>query len=198
VRLRSIIRKYFTIFSALTIVSCGSEAVTTHVTEHPLTDPQPYVIGADDVLDIIVWNQSQLGGKIRVADDGTITVPLAGQVPASGLTCEALEKSLHKKLADFTDDPNVTVRVAEPNSKIFYVVGEVRKPGGFQLRSGEVLSQALAEAGGLSDFADASAIRIVRRAPTKNVEMTINYKKVEDGDLSADVPLETGDTITVH
>ncbi len=197
-RLRCILEKYLTIFSAVAIVSCSSQAVTTHVTEHPLTDPQPYVIGPDDVVDIIVWNQTQLSGKIRVADDGTITVPLAGQVPAAGLTCEALEKSLHNKLGRFSDDPNVTVRVAEPNSKIFYVVGEVRKPGGFQLRSGEVLSQALAEAGGLSDFADASAIRIVRRTPTKNVEMTINYKKVEGGDLSADVPLETGDTITVH
>ena len=197
-RLRCILGKYFAILSALMIASCSPQAVTTHVTEHQLYDPQPYVIGVDDVLDIIVWNQSQLGGKIRVADDGTITVPLAGQVPAAGLTCEALEKSLHKKLAAFTDDPTVTVRVAEPNSKIFYVVGEVRKPGEFQLRSGEVLSQALAEAGGLSDFADASAIRIVRRTPAENVEMTINYKKVEDGDLSADVPLETGDTITVH
>lgn len=197
-RLWCILGKYFTSFLVLAIVSCSRQAVTTHVMEHPPTDPGPYVIGADDVLDVIVWNQSQLGGKIRVADDGTITVPLAGQVPAAGLTCEAFEKSLHKKLAGFTEDPNVTVRVAEPNSKIFYVVGEVRKPGGFQLRSGEVLSQALAEAGGLSDFADASGIRIVRRTPTKNIEMTINYKKVEDGDLSADVPLETGDTITVR
>jgi polysaccharide biosynthesis/export protein len=185
------------LFSALALLSCGTQAVTTKVTAHTPTDPKPYVIGADDVLDIIVWNQSQLSGKVRVVQDGTITVPLAGQLLAAGLTCEALEKSLHDKLVRFTDDPNVTVRVAEPNSKIFYVVGEVRKPGAFPLRSGEVLSQALAEAGGLTDFANAAAIKISRRMPTENVMMTVNYEKAEDGDLSADIPLQAGDTITV-
>jgi polysaccharide biosynthesis/export protein len=183
---------------ALVLCACSSQAVITRTTEHPLTDPQPYIIGADDLLDVIVWHEPQLSGKIPVAEDGTITVPLAGQIPAAGLTCEMLQKSLHDKLAEFTDNPNVTVRVADPQSKVFYVVGEVNKPGVIRLLSGEVLSQGLAEAGGLTAFANRRAIRIVRRLPTKNVEMSIDYDKVEDGDVSADVPLQPGDTIMVR
>jgi polysaccharide export outer membrane protein len=184
-------------FLAIALYACSPQAVTTTTTAHKATDPKPYIIGPDDLLDVIVWKQQQLSGKMRVEEDGTISVPLAGQVRAAGLTCQMLEKELHDKLVAFTDNPQVTVRVADPRSKVFYVVGEVNKPGVMQLRAGEVLSQGLAEAGGLTDFANRRAIRIVRREPTETIKMTINYKKVEEGDLAADVSLEPGDTITV-
>ncbi len=216
-KLRRSIGSYLAALLALTLCACGPQglkSITTlshwqqlagfdppgmksNTTVHAASDPQPYIIGIDDMLDVIVWNQTQLSGKMPVEEDGTIAIPLAGRVAAAGLTCDKLEKRLHDKLAGFTDNPHVTVRVADPRSKVFYVVGEVHKPGVMSLRSGEVLSQALAEAGGLTDFANSRAIKIVRRRPTQNIEMTINYKKVEAGDLSADVPLEPGDTITV-
>jgi len=184
-------------FLAITLCACSPQAVTTTTTARTPTDPKPYIIGPDDLLDVIVWKQEQLSGKMVVEEDGTIAVLLAGRVPAAGLTCQMLEKRLHDKLAAFTDNPQVTIRVAEPRSKVFYVVGEVHNPGVMRLRAGEVLSQGLAEAGGLTDFANRRAIVIVRRRPTENVKMTINYKKIEQGDLTADIPLEPGDTITV-
>ena len=191
------IRKSAAALAALVLFACSQQAVTTTSTPRQPAHSTPYIIGADDVLDVIVWKQPQLSGKISVAGDGTITVPLIGRVAAEGLTCETLEKQLNKRLVKFIDDPEVTVRVADARSKVFYVVGEVHKPGVIRLQSGEVLSQGLATAGGLTDFANRSAIRIVRRTPAENVEMTINFKKVEEGDLSADIPLEPGDTITV-
>jgi polysaccharide export outer membrane protein len=197
VRLRPGITKYFAALSFLTVLGCGSQAVTTTITAHPRAPTKPYIIGIDDILKVIVWNQPQLSGTMPVADDGTIEIPLAGRVTAAGLTTQMLEKSLHDKLASFTNDPQVTVRVADPRSDVFYVVGEVHKPGVLRLMSGEVLSQALAEAGGLTAFANPRAIRIVRRRPTQNVEITVNFKRVQNGDLSADIPLEPGDTITV-
>ncbi len=181
----------------MTLYACSPQAITATTVAHKVPDSKAYIIGPDDLLDVVVWKQEQLSGQMRVEEDGTIAVPLAGRVRAVGLTCEMLQKSLHDKLAAFTDNPQVTVRVAEPRSKVFYVVGEVKHPGVMQLHAGEVLSQGLAEAGGLTDFANRRAIRIVRRRPTENVEMTINYKKVEQGDLTADIPLEPGDTITV-
>jgi polysaccharide export outer membrane protein len=80
---------------------------------------------------------------------------------------------------------------------VFYILGEVGKPGSYPLRSDEVLSQAVAQAGGFTVFADQGAIRIVRRIPDKNIVMTVNYRQVAHGDLAADVPLQAGDTITV-
>jgi polysaccharide biosynthesis/export protein len=197
VRFGYTIRWYFAAVLGAMLCACGPQAVTIITVPHQATDPKPYIVGADDILNVTVWNQTQLSGTTVVAEDGTIAVPLAGHVTAAGLTCDMLEKSLHDKLATFTDNPHVTVSVADPRSKVFYVVGEVNKPGAMRLRSGEVLSQGLAEAGGLTDFANRRAITIVQRRATENVKMTINYKKVEQGDLTADVPLEPGDTITV-
>src|SRR5467141_2030181 len=92
---------------AIALVACSLQAVAINTIPHPPLDPPPYVIGADDLLDVIVCNQPQLSGKIRVGDDGTITIPLAGQVAAAGLTCETLQSNLRGKLARFTDNPNV-------------------------------------------------------------------------------------------
>jgi polysaccharide biosynthesis/export protein len=189
--------KCLTAFLVVMVAGCSQQAVKTAMYPHSATDPKPYVVGADDVLDVIVWNQPQLSGKMRVAGDGTITIPLAGQVAAAGLTCEALQTKLREKLARYTDNPSVVVRVAEPLSKVFYVVGEVRKAGVYRLHAGEVLSQGLAEAGGFNDFANRSAIKVVRRTPSEDVEMAINYNRIEKGDLTADIPLQPGDTITV-
>jgi polysaccharide export outer membrane protein len=182
-------------------VSCSAlrrAPVVMHVTDRPDPPAQPYVIGKDDVLSVVVWRQPQLSGQILVASDGTITVPLAGSMPAAGSTCEELRKELERRLTQVTLKPNVTVRVAEPRSRVFYALGEVHKPGMFPLHSDEVLSQALAEAGGLTDFADASAVKILRHTPSSDVEIIVNYNRIASGkDLGADTMLEPGDTISV-
>ncbi len=179
------------------MAGCSSRAVETKVATSPHREAAPYRIAKDDQLDVIVWKEPQLSGKIRVVGDGTITIPLVGAVQAEGLTCDQLQADLTKRLSQYTHDPNVTVRVVS-SAKQFYVLGEVRKPGAYHLRSDEVLSQAIAEAGGFSDFADTSAIRIVRRTSDQSSTITVNYKQIARGeDLSADIPLEAGDTITV-
>jgi polysaccharide biosynthesis/export protein len=183
--------------AALTLTSCARQAVETKVTTDTKMESAPYKIGKDDVIDVIVWKEPQLSGKVRVVADGTVTIPLVGPVPAEGLTCEQLQADLTKRLAQYTHNPNVTVRVAAPTSQVFYVLGEVTKPGSYPLRSDEVLSQALAQAGGFTTFADQSAIRIVRRTRDKAVEIVVDYRQVAQGNLQADIPLQAGDTVTV-
>jgi polysaccharide export outer membrane protein len=158
----------------------------------------PYQIGSDDELEIVVWNQPQLSGKVIVASDGTIAMPLIGRVPAAGQTPDALKAELEKRYERFVHGTNITVRVGDPASHVFYVIGEVNKPGAYHLHSGEVLSQALAEAGGFGEFADASKIRILRHKENETVVLTVNYNMVRSGgDVSADVPVEPGDTVSV-
>ena len=155
------------------------------------------MIGSDDELEIIVWTQPQLSGKVIVASDGTIAMPLIGRVPAAGLTPDQLKADLEKRYARYVHGANATVRVSDPASHVFYVLGQVNKPGVYKLHSGEVLSQALAEAGGLGEFADAGKIRILRRKENETVVLTVNYNVVRSGgDLSADVPVEPGDTVS--
>ncbi len=187
---------------SMSIVVCGcfdSTAVNRKVVPiHATKASDPYRIGADDELEIIVWTQPQLSGKVIVASDGMIAMPLIGRVPAAGLTPEELKADLEKRYVRYVHDPNATVRVSNPASHVFYVIGEVNKPGAYHLHSGEVLSQALAEAGGFGEFADPSKIRILRHKETETVVLTVNYNMVRSGgDLSADVPVEPGDTVSV-
>jgi polysaccharide biosynthesis/export protein len=159
---------------------------------------EPYRIGSDDELEIIVWTQPQLSGKVIVASDGTIAMPLIGRVPAAGLTPDQLKADLEKRYARYVHGANATVRVSDPASHVFYVLGSVNKPGAYKLHSGEVLSQALAEAGGLGEFADPSKIRIMRHKESETVVLTVNYNVVRSGgDVTADVPVEPGDTVSV-
>jgi polysaccharide export outer membrane protein len=177
----------------------GSSAVQqTVVPRPPAKTADPYQIGRDDELDIIVWTQPQLSGKVIVGSDGTIAMPLIGRVPAANLTPDALKADLEKRYARYVHETNVTVRVTNPASHVFYVLGEVNKPGAYQLHSGEVLSQALAEAGGLGQFADAGKIRILRHKENETVVLTVNYNVVRSGgNVMADVPVEPGDTVSV-
>jgi polysaccharide biosynthesis/export protein len=187
--------------SFCTVSSCGlfnSPAVVTHTAEHQDPPPSPYVIGKDDVLNITVWREPQLSGRSLVASDGTITMPLVGTVPAAGMTCDGLQSTLRERLTKYTLEPNVTVRLIDPRSHVFYALGQVRKPGVFPLRADEVLSQALAQSGGFTDFADPSEIKILRHTPTSDVEITVNYNRIASGkNMGADIPLQSGDTITV-
>ncbi len=187
---------------SISMVACSlfdSAPVREKVVQHPVAKTlDPYMIGSDDELDIIVWTQPQLSGKVTVASDGTIAMPLIGRVPAAGLTPDQLKVDLEKRYARYVHGANATVRVSDPASHVFYALGQVNKPGAYKLHSGEVLSQALAEAGGLAEFADPGKIRILRHKESETVVLTVNYNVVRSGgDVSADVPVEPGDTVQV-
>ena len=188
------------IFLIFTVFGCfGGKTVQTQVVaDMPApAEAGPYKIGSDDTLDVLVWKQGQLSGRLRVGSDGNITLPLVGRVQAAGLTTDQLQADLAKRLATYVHDPQVTVRVFDPASRVVYVLGEVRKPGMYRLMSGEGLSQALATAGGPTEYASLRKIKIIRHSGDKQVQMIVNYSAVNSGDLSADVPLQRGDTVMV-
>jgi len=197
--LTGIILLAVTVSMAIAVSGCSSSAVRQKVIPHEAAKTaDPYRIGSDDELEIIVWTQPQLSGKVTVASDGTISMPLIGRVPAAGFTPDELKADLEKRYVRYVHDANATVRVSDPASHVFYVIGEVTKPGAYKLHSGETLSQALAEAGGFGEYADASKIRILRHKETETVVLTVNYNLVRSGgDLSGDVPVEPGDTVSV-
>ncbi len=180
-------------------LACGArQGVQTQVLDHPREANAPYVMAPDDLVEVVVWKQPEISGKLVIAQDGSINVPLAGQVHAAGMTTDQLQKELTGRLSAFIDGPTVTVRVADARSQAVYIIGEVKKPGVFRLHPGEVLSQALAEAQGFTEFAELSSIRIARRTATQTEQITVNYNLVQSGrDLSADVPLMAGDVVHV-
>ena len=168
-----------------------------------------YVVGPQDVLTIMVYDQPELNGKYSVEADGTFTYPLIGRVTAGGLTLRALEASLNKQLIDdgFFKDPQVSVAVEQYRSQRVFIVGEVRNPGTYALTGDMTLIEALARAGSTSAAASGEAL-IVHPAdsvvgptlPTqpdgKNVER-VNLRDLEKGVFSQNTVLHDGDTIIV-
>lgn len=160
----------------------------------PVADaPKAYRIAPGDTLDVIVWREDKISGPVQVRPDGMITVPLAGDLQAAGLTPEEVAKTVREALARFIDDPNVVVRVTAMNSRRFFVVGNVRTPGMYELRPDQTFLQALAVAGGFTEFAARSRVRIVRNGASP---LELDYDAIVKGEAQ-DMPLEPNDTIVV-
>jgi polysaccharide export outer membrane protein len=155
---------------------------------------QDYVIGNADVLQITVWGHKDLDQVAAVRPDGKISLPLAGEVKAAGLSVPQLAEMLAGKLSASVKNPSVSVMVKEINSYRVYMVGRVAKPGVHPIQAGTPLLQALTLAGGVLPDAGLSAAYVIRG----NVKIPVNLRKlVQDGDLSQNIALQTDDTIVV-
>jgi len=164
----------------------------------PPLEPAPFVIGLEDELEIRVWQEPELSLSVTVRPDGKITVPLVGDVAALGRTPTELGKEVSASLGRFVKDPVVTVIVKKINHYKVYVLGEVGAQGELQLSRPTRLLQALAQAGGLSQYADKSAITVLRYEGEKEVRIRVDYRKIFNGsDPESNVILLPGDTILV-
>ena len=156
-----------------------------------------YVIGPSDMLTVTVWKEPTLSGNILVRPDGMITMSLIGDVQASGLTPLQLADQITAKLKKFIQDPNVSVVVGEVHSKVIYLLGEVGKKGPVEMTSGMTLLDAIAAAGGLTDYANAKKMYILRDEAGKHEKILVHYKEALKGDSQFNLILEPGDTIVV-
>jgi polysaccharide biosynthesis/export protein len=166
-----------------------------------------YQIGAQDVLTITVFGEPDLSAKYTVEQDGTFTFPLIGRVMAGGTTLRQVEQELKKKLADgFLKNPQVTVSMETYRSQRILIMGEVRAPAEYQLTGDMTLLAALARAGGPTAAAGREALIV--RTPRHRVAgegahpadpeiIRIDLTDLQAGNVSLNIPLVDGDTITV-
>jgi len=155
-----------------------------------------YKIGPQDVLRIDVWKENEISRTVPVRPDGKISIPLLNDVQAAGLTAMELSNNISEGLKKFMNAPQVTVTVAEINSRRVYVTGEVTRPGAYPLLPSMTALQALTSAGGFTQFANTKKIYVLRTENGKQVKHAFNYKSVLDGKTD-DIPLVPGDTIVV-
>ena len=179
------------------------ENVNSRLSGQPSSDPvkanSSYIIGPGDLLAINVLHEPEVSQRIPVRMDGKISMPLIGEVQASGLVPDAVQASIAQKLRDYIKDAEVTVVVEEIKSRQFSVMGEVEHPGSFPLVKPTRVMDGLAQAGGFRDFAKVTKIRVLRRTPQgTTITLAFNYKNVSKGkDGSQNVELQPGDTIIV-
>src|SRR5437867_7787585 len=123
-----------------------------------------FLIGPEDVLDVVVWRNQDLSRTVVVRPDGMISIPLIGDVEATGVTANQLAERLAARLKDVKENPSVTVSVKEVNSYNVYVLGEVAKPGKYPLKSHTSVLQASAMAGGFTIYAFKNKMQVVRNS----------------------------------
>jgi polysaccharide export outer membrane protein len=180
---------------AIECVAQEHGAAAADRTESKAAAPPEYVIGPADVLQLTVWKEPDLTRLVTVRRDGMVTIPLVGDVSASGRTPSQLAEAIGNDLKKFIEVPRVTVGIEQANSARFYVVGQVAKSGEFALSGPTSVLQALALAGGFKDFAKTDGIVIVRR--DRSV-VPVNYKRIADGsNVAQNAMLLPGDTIVV-
>jgi polysaccharide export outer membrane protein len=139
-----------------------------------------------------------LGAPPPVRPDGLITVPLLGEIQAAGLTPDALRDAVQKAATKFIEDPNVSVVVKAINSRKVFITGQVATPGAYPLVAPRTVAQLIAVAGGLTEYADAKSIRVVRTEQGKTVSFKFNYKDFAKGNrLEQNILLKPGDTVIV-
>jgi polysaccharide export outer membrane protein len=146
----------------------------------------------------MVWKNADLSKTVTVRPDGMITLPLIGELRAGGLTAADVRAEIKTRLERYKEVPEVSVSVADVRSYALYIMGEVKTPGRYQVKSSMTLLQALALAGGFTEYADPSAIVVVRKdvrdAASKEQRISVRYK---DLIRRGDVTLLPGDTVIV-
>lgn len=158
-----------------------------------------YVIGADDVLSINVWNEPNLTREVTVRSDGKISIPLVGEMQASGRTPAQLDQDITVVLRSYITDPQVTVIVQEIKSQTFNILGQVGKPGSFPLTAGTSIVDAIALAGGLGPFAKKKGIYVLRpNATGEETRIKFNYESFIKGkNVAQNIKLKPHDTLVV-
>jgi len=157
------------------------------------------VIGPDDVLVINVWKEPEVSQTVPVRPDGKISLPLIGPVMASGLTPSQLQAAITRELENYLSHPGVTVIVHEVKSQRFVVVGQVAKPGGYELQTPMTVLDAIAGAGGPLEYAKLKGIYVLRTGPNGNpIRLPFNYKDAIKGkNLGQNFRLQSHDTVVV-
>ncbi len=213
-------RPIFQTVTAVGIIGLTSVPVLSQVPSAPTTfgststDRAFYTLGPGDQLDVRVFDYTEFTGSRTVLPDGTITMPLLGQVPASGRTPNQLAQDLSNRLKVYLVNPVVTVSLTTLRPVIVNVAGEVQRPGPVQLRSLTTsnqtdlqnpvggpasLSFALRQAGGITQNADIRRVILTRNAATGNPTTTVInlWDAVTSNSVLQDPILQDGDSVYV-
>jgi polysaccharide export outer membrane protein len=170
-------------------VGASAEAATFGASE--------YRLGPEDVIGVLVWKQPELSTSIVVRPDGKISLALVGELEATGKTSLQLQEEITQRLRQYIADPMVNVVVKEINSPKFSVLGQVRKPDRYHIKQRLTVLDAIALAGGFTDFAKRDKVTIIRNSGPDKIRIQVNLKKVVEDRRGEVYYIEPLDTIYV-
>lgn len=157
-----------------------------------------YQVQPGDVLTVSVWNEKELQGDVLVRTDGGLSFPLAGDIQVSGRTVEEVRLLIQQRLKPYLPEPVVSVTLKQIGGNLIYVIGKVNRPGQFTFAKPPDVMQALSLAGGMTPYAAANDIRILRREANGLKSIPFHYREIERGrHLEQNIVLRSGDTVVV-
>jgi len=157
---------------------------------------QRFRIGPEDTLQISVWKNEAMSRTVPVRPDGMVSLPLVNDVEAAGLTPMELRDLLTKKLGEYIPNPEVSVTLTEVRSFKVSVIGEVARPARYELRAATTVLDALAMAGGFTQFASRQRIVVLRGDGKSMRRVPFSYSKVIASEQE-NFYLEPGDIVLV-
>jgi polysaccharide export outer membrane protein len=187
------------VLALLTLAACGGSVPHYDYAKEPDPRRSEYVIGVSDHLTIRVWKNPDLSTDVIVRPDGTITMPLLGDLVAAGRTPTELRGEVQHQLANYIRDESavVTVAVTAVNSYSFTVSGNVEHPGVYTAQKYVTVLDAVQMAGGLNRYAG-SEVRLYRQGKSGQRTIPIDYKAVQEGQKpEANLALLPGDQLYV-
>jgi polysaccharide export outer membrane protein len=164
---------------------------------------ESYLIGALDEITVFVWRNPELGARVQVRPDGRITTPLITDMVAVGKTPAQLAEDIRVVLAEYIQDPLVSVMVDRPQgtfSQQIRIVGATERPAAIPYRANMTLLDAMIAVGGLSEYAAGDRARLIRtdRSTGRQREFDLRIASLlRRGDVRANVRLEPGDVIII-
>jgi polysaccharide export outer membrane protein len=179
----------------LLAAACASSRPSERAAERP--EVGEYRIGREDVLEVVVWHEPELTRIVPVRPDGRISLPLAGEVEAAGRTPTELQARVSRALEPFIRDTKVAVLVREINGTRIFVLGEVTKPGGFPLRGPMSVMQAIAVAGGRTEFAKDEVVWLRQQTNGGTERVSLSFRELVKGEAAGALWLRPGDVLYV-
>jgi protein involved in polysaccharide export with SLBB domain len=159
-----------------------------------------YKLQPGDLIEVAVFQESDMSRTLRISGNGTVTFPLAGNMKLSGLSVPEAENLIVLKLAEYVKTPQVTILIKEYSNKQVYVLGEVKTPGSIPLPTERRLTVlvAITLSGGFTDIAAPDRTKVLRNVNGHSQSIEVKISRItKEGDKSADIPLEPNDTVFV-
>jgi len=157
-----------------------------------------YRLGPEDVIEVFVWKQPDLSTTAVIRPDGKVSLPLLGELEATGKSAVQLQDEVTKRLLQYVADPMVNVIVKEVNSPKISVLGQVNKPDRYHIKQRLTVLDAIALAGGFTDFAKRDKVTIIRNSGPDKLRIQVNLKKVVQDGRGEVYYVEPLDTIYVQ
>ena len=157
-----------------------------------------YTVNPGDILSISVWKEADLQRQVIIRPDGAFSFPLAGEIKAEGKSIPEIQTLLTERLERFIPEPVITIATETVDGHNIYVIGQVNRPGQFNVSAAVDVTQALSIAGGTSTFANLDKIKILRRNNGTLIAIPFDYSDIEKGKrLHQNIVLEPGDVVVV-